>query len=81
MPCDALLDVAPCMKSVTALAYSSGSHAQMFALASRILGVIFHVVIPFYAPGVKKEVASDYGAVIEGCTLTLEAKGGEEGDN
>ncbi|XP_020909767.1 serine racemase [Exaiptasia diaphana] len=42
--------------------YSSGNHGQGVALAAMIKGLKAHVVIPHYAPDIKKSAIRDYGA-------------------
>jgi threo-3-hydroxy-L-aspartate ammonia-lyase len=46
------------------VAFSSGNHAQGVALAARLLGIDATIVMPFDAPGVKKQATRDYGATV-----------------
>lgn len=69
-----LLETIPNPTLLTVVTHSSGNHAQALALASHLLGVKCHVVMPSNAPVVKKEAVKGYGATVTECTPTLEAR-------
>ena len=54
--------------------HSSGNHAAALALAAKLRGIPCRVVMPCNAPGVKKAAVSGYGAGIDFCAPTLEAR-------
>lgn len=60
--------------NLTVITHSSGNHAQALALAARQMGVNCIVVMPSNAPTVKKEAVKGYGASINECEPTLEAR-------
>jgi len=55
-------------------AHSSGNHAQALALAARVRGIPAHIVMPAYAPAVKKAAVAGYGARIVECAPTQPAR-------
>jgi threonine dehydratase len=54
--------------------HSSGNHAQAVALASRMNGYSATIVMPENAPKVKVNAVRDYGAEIQFCKNTTEAR-------
>ena len=54
--------------------HSSGNHAAALALAARLRGIPCRVVMPRNAPAVKLAAAAGYGAAIERCEPTLDAR-------
>ena len=54
--------------------HSSGNHGAALALAAKLRGIPCRVVMPRNAPGVKKAAVSGYGAGIDYCAPTLEAR-------
>lgn len=54
--------------------HSSGNHAAALARAAKWRGIPCYVVMPETAPEIKKKATREYGAVIEYCEPTLEAR-------
>lgn len=54
--------------------HSSGNHGAALALAAKLRGIPCRVVMPRNAPGVKKAAVSGYGAGIDFCAPTLQAR-------
>ncbi len=54
--------------------HSSGNHAQALALAAKLRGIPAYIVIPNFAPAVKKAAVAGYGGQITFCEPTLEAR-------
>lgn len=54
--------------------HSSGNHGAALALAARLRGIPCRVVMPRNAPDVKKAAVEGYGAGIDYCAPTLEAR-------
>jgi len=61
---NAIAQLTPEQKNQGVITYSSGNHAQAIALASKLLGVAAHVVMPTDAPDVKRHATEEYGATL-----------------
>lgn len=56
------------------ITHSSGNHGQALAKAGQMLGVPVCVVMPRTAPAVKRRATEDFGAIVELCEPTQQAR-------
>ncbi|MCY2933772.1 MAG: threonine/serine dehydratase [Planctomycetota bacterium] len=56
------------------ITHSSGNHGQALAKAGQMLGVPVCVVMPSTAPAVKRRATEDFGAIVELCEPTQQAR-------
>ena len=56
------------------ITHSSGNHGQALAKAGQMMGVPVCVVMPSTAPAVKRRATEDFGAIVELCEPTQQAR-------
>jgi threonine dehydratase len=56
------------------ITHSSGNHGQALAKAGQMMGVPVCVVMPRTAPAVKRRATEDFGAIVELCEPTQQAR-------
>ena len=56
------------------ITHSSGNHGQALAKAGQMMGVPVCVVMPSTAPAVKRRATGDFGAIVELCEPTQQAR-------
>ena len=56
------------------ITHSSGNHGQALAKAGQMMGVPVCVVMPRTAPAVKRQATEDFGAIVELCEPTQQAR-------
>lgn len=72
--CNAVFNLAESELSKGVATHSSGNHAQAVALAAKMRGIQATIVMPENAPTVKVAAVRDYGAKIEFCAPTIQAR-------
>ncbi len=74
---NAILQLSEADQAKGVVTHSSGNFAQAVALASKMLDIKAHIVMPTNAPAVKKEAVRAYGGIIYECEPTQAAREAE----
>lgn len=71
---NAVLSLTDDQKRRGVITHSSGNHGQALARAGQMMGVPVCVVMPRTAPAVKRQATEDFGAFVELCEPTQQAR-------
>ena len=74
---NAVLQLSEAEKEAGVVTHSSGNFGQAVALAAKNLGIKAYIVMPSFAPAVKKSAVRTYGGLISECEPTLTAREAE----